>query len=152
MSSPAVPRGQIGETSLVDWNLTGLFLREVMGMDTKRVEKIRDFANKLAEHIATANDKSLFQDMVFGRRQWEVRNALTKAQRNEAKDRGTLLFGLQDYLDVFEADDAVGVADWSLTRDLISIRLVEALHQNGFFKEKRDWLENAADTDDMKSF
>ena len=121
-------------------------------MDTKRVEKIRDFANKLAEHIATANDKSLFQDMVFGRRQWEVRNALTKAQRNEAKDRGTLLFGLQDYLDVFEADDAVGVADWSLTRDLISIRLVEALHQNGFFKEKRDWLENAADTDDMKSF
>ncbi len=151
VSSPTVPRRQIDETSLVDWNLTGLFLREVMGMDTKRVEKIRDFANKLADHIATANDKSLFQDMVFGRRQWEVRNALTKAQRNEAKDRGTLLFGLQDYLDVFEADDAVGVADWSLTRDLVSIRLVEALHQKGFFKEKRDWLENAADTDDMKS-
>ena len=62
-----VIRGKIDETSLVDWNLTGLFLREVVGMDTKRVEKIRDFADRLAEHIATAKDKRLFQDMVFGR-------------------------------------------------------------------------------------
>jgi hypothetical protein len=146
-----VVRGQIDEASLVDWNLTRLFLREVVGMDTKRVEKIRDFADRLGEHIATAKDKRLFQDMVFGRRAWEVRNALTKAQRNEAKDRGVLLFGLQDYLDVFEADDAVGVADWSLTRDLVSIRLIETLHQKNFFKEAKDWLESATDTDEIKS-
>lgn len=150
-SNQGVVGAQIDETSLVNWNLTGLFLREVMGMDTKRVEKIRDFADKLAEHIATAKDKRLFQDMVFGRRSWEVRNALTKAQRNEAKDRGTLLFGLQDYLDVFEADDAVGISDWSLTRDLVSIRLIEALHQKNFFKEAKDWLESTADTDETKS-
>jgi CRISPR-associated protein Cst1 len=146
-----VVRAQIDETSLVDWNLSRLFLTEVLAMDTKRVEKIRDFADRLGEHIATTKDKRLFQDMVFGRRAWEIRNALTKAQRNEAKDRGALLFGLQDYLDVFEADDAVGVADWSLTRDLVSIRLIETLHQKHFFKEAKDWLENAADTDETRS-
>jgi CRISPR-associated protein Cst1 len=133
------------ELSLVDWKLTDLFLREVIGMDGKRVEKVRDFADKLAGYIAASKDKRLFRDLVFAGRSWEVRNALTKAQRNQAKDQGNLLFGLQDYLEVFEADGAVGVSDWSLTRDLISIRLVESLHGKGFFKENPEVLETPED-------
>jgi len=129
------------ELSLVDWKLTDLFLREVIGMDGKRIEKVREFADKLAGYIAASNDKRLFRDLVFAGRSWEVRNALTKAQRNQAKDQGKLLFGLQDYLEVFEADGAVGVSDWSLTRDLISIRLVESLHGQGFFKDNPEMLE-----------
>jgi len=130
------------ELSLVDWKLADLFLREVIGMDPRRIEKLREFADKLATYLANSNDKGLFRDLVFAGRSWEVRNALTKAQRNQAKDHGNLLFGLQEYLDVFEADGAVGIADWSLTRDLISIRLVESLHSKNFFKEKSDWLES----------
>ena len=130
------------ELSLVDWKLTDLFLREVIGMEAQRIEKVREFADKLAAYIAASNDKRLFRDLVFAGRSWEVRNALTKAQRNQAKDQGNLLFGLQEYLDVFEADGAVGVSDWSLTRDLISIRLVESLHGREFFNEKSDWLES----------
>jgi CRISPR-associated protein Cst1 len=133
------------EWSLVDWKLTDLFLREVIGMDGKRVEKVREFADKLAGYIAASKDKRLFRDLVFAGRSWEVRNALTKAQRNQAKDQGNLLFGLQDYLEVFEADGAVGVSDWSLTRDLISIRLVESLHGKGFFKENPEVLETPED-------
>jgi len=110
-------------------------------MEAKRIEKVREFADKLADHIAVSNDKRLFRDLVYAARSWEVRNALTKAQRNQAKDQGNLLFGLQEYLDVFEADEAVGISDWSLTRDLISIRLVESLHGRGFFKEHPDLLE-----------
>lgn len=133
------------ELSLVDWRLTDLFLREVIGMDGKRVEKVREFADKLAEYIWASKDKRLFRDLVFAGKSWEVRNALTKAQRNQAKDQGNLLFGLQDYLDVFEADGAVGVSDWSLTRDLVSIRLVESLHGKGFFKENPEVLETPKD-------
>lgn len=142
-SDRAPGRYQAGavDAAPVDWKLTTLFLVEVMVMDAKRIDRIKDFADQLADHIRTSNDARLFRDVVFGRRAWEVRNALTKAQRDEAREHGRLLFGLQDYLDVFEADDAVGLGDWSLTRDLISIRLVERLQKGGFFVERGEWLK-----------
>jgi hypothetical protein len=43
-------------------------------MDAKRVQRIRDFADQLAAHIANTNDRQLFRDLVFGRYAWEVRN------------------------------------------------------------------------------
>ena len=75
---------------------------------------------------------------MYGQKSWEIRNALTKAQRNRAREHDELLFGLDEYLEVFIADDAVGKADWSLIRDLISIRLVEQLYQKGFFKKEEN--------------
>lgn len=110
-------------------------------MDDKRVGRIRDFADGLAKHVLATNDKRLFQEVVFSQRSWEVRNALTKAQRDEARERNVLLFGMQDYLDVFEAEDSAGALEWGLVRDLISIRLVETLQKQQFFSgEKKDWL------------
>jgi CRISPR-associated protein Cst1 len=144
-SGQKAPAEREEELSLVDWKLTDLFLREVIGMDAKRIERVREFADKLAAYIDASKDKSLFRGLVFAGKSWEVRNALAKAQRNQAKDHGNLLFGLQEYLDVFEADGAVGVSDWSLTRDLISIRLVEALHVRGFFKDNAELLETPED-------
>jgi CRISPR-associated protein Cst1 len=133
---------QAVDSSLIDWNLVKLFLREVIGMDEKRINKIQDFADTLAKHISSTNDKALFQNLIFAERSWQVRNALTKAQRNEAREHNVLLFGLQDYLALFEADDAAGTADWGLVRDLISIRLIETLHAQSFFKqETKDWLQ-----------
>ncbi|ACA59804.1 hypothetical protein [Candidatus Desulforudis audaxviator] len=124
---------KLREPKMTDWSLTKIFLKEVMGVDERRIEAIKQFADRLADHISQTNDKGLFRDLVYGQRPWEVRNALTKAQRNQAKDHGRLLFGLDEYLDVFEADHAVGRSDWSLSRDLISIRLVEQLYGKGFF-------------------
>lgn len=129
-----------------NWPLTELFLKGVMGMDELRVKVIREFADRLADHISQTNDKALFKHIVYGQKSWEVRNALTKAQRNQAKDRDQLLFGLDEYLKVFEADEAVGLNDWSLIRDLISIRMVEHLYKNGFF-HKEENAELLAETD-----
>ncbi len=128
------------ELTLVNWELTELFLSEVLGMERTHIEKIREFADRLAEHIAASNDRSLFRDLVYSQKPWEVRNALVKAQRNEAKDHRKLLFGLDDFVDVFMADDSIGVADWGMIRDLISIRLIEALHARDFFEQRADWL------------
>lgn len=137
----APARHRITDSSVANWELTSLFLREVIGMDEKRIDRIREFADGLAKHVLVTNDKRLFQDLVFSQWSWQVRNALTKAQRDEARERNVLLFGMNDYLEVFEAEDAAGAADWGLVRDLISIRLVETLQKEQFFSdERKEWL------------
>lgn len=133
-------RGTIRSPEDCDWTLTELFLTEVLGMERGRIEAIRSFADGLAEHIQARNDKKLFKTIVRTQRAFEFRNALTKAQRNEADSNGRLLFGFEQYLDVFEADDSIGRLDWSLVRDLISIRLVEQLYRSGFLS--KDMLED----------
>lgn len=132
------PRPSIDHAEWIDWPLTKLFVKEIMGMEEKRVEAIRTFADKMADYVFRSNDKDIFRSLVYGQRSWEIRNALTKAQRNRAREHGELLFGLDEYLEVFIADDAVGKTDWSLVRDLVSIRLVEQLHQKGFFKKEEN--------------
>jgi CRISPR-associated protein Cst1 len=129
-------KGAIQSPGECDWTLTELFLKEVLGMEQQRIDAIRTFADGLAEHIKARNNKKLFRDVVRADRAYEFRNALTKAQRNEADSNGRLLFGLDEYLAVFEADDSIGRTDWSLIRDLISIRLVEQLHKSGFLTKE----------------
>ncbi len=131
-----------------DWSLAELFLREVLGMDQKTIEAIRDFSDRLAKHIQARNDKGLFRSIVYAKRPWELRAALTKAQRNEHMKNGALLFGLEEYLAVFEASDSVGASDWSLTRDLISIRLVENLHALNALSSDMLIDESATTTED----
>jgi len=145
-------RGKIEHPGDCDWALTELFLREVFGMEPERIAAIRGFADRLAEHVKGRNDRRLFRDLVYAKRSSEVRNALTKAQRNEARENNQLLFGLDEYLQVFEAEDSVGRLEWGLTRDLISIRLVEQLQLAGFLnKEMLTEDEDSADTPALAS-
>lgn len=139
--------GRLNSPEIVCWPLTELFIKEVMGMDPRHIQSIKNFADTLAAHIEQTNDKNLFRQIVYSRHPWQLRSALTKAQRNEAKTNNKLLFGLDEYLEVFEAEDLVGKSDWSLTRDLISIRLVEQLYKHHWF-EKDD---NKELLDDLES-
>lgn len=112
------------------WKLTELFLTEVVGMDRQRLEKIRVFADKIAGYIAEQNDRKLFYALLFqAKKPWDLRVELVKAQRKAARSQNQLLFGLDEYYDVFEAEDAVGITRWDLVRDLIAIRTVEKLHE-----------------------
>jgi CRISPR-associated protein Cst1 len=129
-------RGALQSPEECDWALTELFLKEVLGMEQQRIDAVRRFADGLAEHIIDRNNKKLFRDIIYSDRSYEFRNALTKAQRNEANSSGHLLFGLDEYLAVFEADDSIGRTDWSLIRDLISIRLVEQLQKSGYLTKE----------------
>jgi CRISPR-associated protein Cst1 len=133
------------------WKLAQLFLTEVVGMDRERLEKIRVFADRTATYIAEQNDRKLFNALLFqARRLGELRGALIKAQRAEAKARNRLLFGLDDYYDVFEAEDAVGITRWDLVRDLIAIRVIEKLHElhwssfKDVIEEEPEYDENEA--------
>lgn len=132
---------------LIDWQLTDLFLRKVLGMDRKRLESIRQFADRLAEFIDEHNDRRLFRDLVFTSEEWKYRSLLTKVQRQYAHDRNALLFGFEEYLNLFLADDGGDYVSWSLIRDLISIRLVEQLFHRKFFDRSgnEDVLESFDD-------
>jgi hypothetical protein len=134
-------RGNIARAERCSWDLTELFLKEVLLMSPERVQRIREFSDALAAYIAMRNDLSLYNRLTYARYAWEFRGALVKAQRASA--RKDLLFTFEDYLQVFEAEDSTGVADWSLVRDLICIRVVERLHISGWLTPERVSEEEA---------
>ena len=132
---------------LIDWDLTSLFLEKVLGMNKERVDAIRVFADRLADIIDTHNDKHLFKDMVFTAGEWQYRLILAKVQRRYAHERNELLFSFEDYLNIFLAIEAGERVNWSMIRDLISIRLVEQLFRKDFFArgDNAKVLEEPAD-------
>ncbi len=113
------------------WALAKMFLSEVLGMKDARIEAIRSFADKIAEHISRTRDKRLFRSLAYDPLH-EVRNALLAAQRRTAPDR--LLFGLDEYATVWLHEDG----DEFLVRDLLTIRVVERLAELGYFKSNRE--------------
>jgi CRISPR-associated protein Cst1 len=133
---------QIERAGDCDWNLTDLFLKEVLGMSPDRIERIRTFADALATYTSSNNDKSCWNAVAYAKRPGDVRVALLKAQRRQA---ASLLFSFDDYVNVFEAESNLGFTDWSLVRDLICIRMVEQLHKSG-------WLtpDELKEPEDMK--
>lgn len=121
------------------WELTHVFLSEVLGMDAERIKAIKQFADTLADHIHQSNDRDLLRAVFYAEHARDFRRALVRAQREQAR-RGHLLFSLDQYVEVFEVEDNLGRLDWPLVRDLIAIRVIEQLHNAGYFTEP----ENAA--------
>jgi len=144
------PRFSVDQLDLIDWQLTALFLQKVLGMDKKRIELIKEFADKLAKLISEHNDRRLFRELVFTDGEWQYRAILTKVQRQYAKDQGKLALEFDQYVDVFLATEPGTRHVWSLVRDLISIRLVEQLFELKFFDiaENREALVNASESEE----
>jgi len=137
-------RGSIAHAEDCDWKLVDLFLQEVLIMSPDRIQRIREFADALAAYIEKRNDAPFFQKITFARYPWILRGELVKAQRKEFLQAKDLLFALDDYVEVFEAEDNSGAANWSLVRDLICIRLVEQLHKTGWLTPEKLQEEVAA--------
>jgi CRISPR-associated protein Cst1 len=110
------------------WALAALFLREVLGMNDGRIKAIRGYADKLATWICEKRDKKLLNAILFEKLS-ELDHRLRAAQLASAK--GTLLFGLDEHRNVWLHEDG----DRYLVRDLISIRVVEVLHEAKWFAE-----------------
>lgn len=129
------PRFGREQLTLIDWELTILFLEKVLGMNKDRIDSIRAFADGLAEIVFKHNDRGLFSDLVYAKKEGDYRGVLTKAQRRYAKDRHELLLKFDNYVNMFLVSDDGGKVYWSMIRDLISIRLVEELFGRGFFND-----------------
>jgi len=111
------------------WRLTELFLTEILGMNSEKISQIRLFADKLAKFIQDEHDgKKLLRAILFQADQpWKLRRALVNALTRHFRSNDTLLFDFNEYINVFEAEDAVRISDWSLIRDLLTIGIIEKL-------------------------
>jgi CRISPR-associated protein Cst1 len=138
-----------GEVDLVSWKLTALFLGKVMTMDKERIEQIRQLGDRLASYVSAENDRKFFTTFYVERRSYEVlRNALIRANLAWVKRGQPPLITLDPYIQVFEQGDDVPFPDWRLARDLVLIRMIEQLHQQGWLAKNREVITESADEDD----
>lgn len=141
-----VPRfKRLPDRDLIDWGLTTLFLQEALGMNNERIQRLTTFADRLSELILDGPNTNLFRQLVYTKREDVYRSVLTRAQRQYAKDHNELLFRFDEFLYVFLPSDSGNRLEWSLCRDLISIRLIEKLFDGKFFEGNEDLLVEDAD-------
>jgi CRISPR-associated protein Cst1 len=129
------------DLDLISWELTRLFLKEILSMDSKRINAIRDLGDRIAAYIENENDRRFFQRFYMIKKYPELRNLLIKASSVLVKRGSPPLVGMDEFIDAFEDPDAPSFDNWALVRDLLLIRTIEQLHHRGWFKERLDVLE-----------
>lgn len=125
-NDPRYTYSAVEESDLVSWSLTELFLREVMGMEKQRIEAIKAISDRIAQYILN-QDSRLFKQLFYARTGDHFRQALLKADSSAIEP----IFGFDDYILAFFTDNEQGMLrfDWYLARDLMMVRVIEALHQ-----------------------
>lgn len=120
-----------GEAGLVSWKLAELFLRRVMNMDKGRIQQIRELGDRLAAYVSQENDRQFFAAFFQDRYDY-FRTALIKANRAHVRRGNPPLITLDPYIAIFEEGDEIAASDWRLARDLVLIRMIEQLYQQGW--------------------
>ena len=139
-----------GEAELVSWKLTELFLRKVVTMDKDRVQKIRELGDRLAAYVSEENDKRFFAAF-FQYRYGYFRTALIKANLACVRRGNPPLITLDPYIEIFEEGDEITRSDWRLARDLVLIRMVEQLYQQGWLGSNPDAIPEVGDEEESAS-
>ena len=122
------------------WNLTELFLKEVVAMDKERIEDIRNLADQIADEIVTSNDKDLWWKAYTAQSFQNVRNLLISQSRKLLQNGKKPLITLDNFLNIFEEGEELARADWRLAWDLVMIRLIEQLYQQHWFEKNKEAL------------
>jgi CRISPR-associated protein Cst1 len=135
------------ELELVSWELTRLFLKEVIGMEKIRIEAIRTLGDRLADYISSDNDRRFFQGFYRTNQYGVLRNLLIKSCNARLRKGQPPLIGLDEFLLVFEEGEETPRRDWRLARDLVLIRMIEELYKKEWFGKQPDVLEGL-DTDE----
>jgi CRISPR-associated protein Cst1 len=120
------------EADLVSWKITVRFLRRIMNMDKERVEEIRKMGDQLAEYVSSQNERHFFRNFFTARRYGDFRLLLIKANLAHVRNGNPPIITLDPYIQVFEEGDELARTDWRLARDLVLIRMVEQLYEQGW--------------------
>ncbi|MBN2393402.1 MAG: type I-B CRISPR-associated protein Cas8b1/Cst1 [Anaerolineae bacterium] len=139
-TDPRVGYSLHDEANLVSWSITDCFLRRIMNMEKERVEQIRQLGDALAGYVGGQNDRRFFRDFFTTQRYDHLRNALIKANLAHVRRGNPPFITLDPYIEVFEEGDGVAQNNWRLARDLVLIRMVEQLYQQGWFQSNVDVL------------
>lgn len=125
------------------WDLTGLFLREVIAMDPARIEAIRNLGDMIAEEIATEDDSKFWWRVYKADSYRGVRLALIQASQRRLKRGLAPILSLDEFLEVFEEGEELARIDWRLAWDLVLIRTIEKLYEANWFKQHGETLESS---------
>ena len=128
------------EADLVSWKITAEFLRRILHMDRERVEQIRTLGDNLAAYVSVQNDRRFFRQFFTVQRYGDLRTALIKANLAHVRAGHAPLIALDPYITVFEEGDELASPDWRLARDLVLIRMVERLYEQGWLGGNVDAL------------
>lgn len=122
------------------WDLTSLFLQEVMAVDVKRIEAIKKLGDTLADEIATENDRRLWWRVYSADGYRHVRLAMIQASKRRLQRGSGPVISFDAFLEVFEEGDELPRVDWRLAWDLVLIRVIEKLYEAKWFENNRDAL------------
>jgi len=122
------------------WNLTELFLKEVVAMNKERIEAIRNLADQIADEIAASNDRDLWWKAYTAQSFQSVRNLLISQSRKLLQNGKKPLITLDHFLNIFEEGEELARTDWRLAWDLVMIRLIEQLYQQHWFEKNKEAL------------
>jgi len=144
-TDPRVGYSLQNEANLVSWKITERFLRRIMHMDEDRVEQIRTMGDRLAEYVSSQNDRRFFREFFTVQRYDYFRTALIKANLAHVKRGNPPIITLDPYIEVFEEGNELARPDWRLARDLVLIRMVERLYEQGWLGSNVDVIPEPAE-------
>jgi CRISPR-associated protein Cst1 len=127
------------ELELVSWDLTAMFLRRVMSMEKARIDAIRNLGDKLSSYVLNTNDRKFFGDFYRSQGGYrELRGILIKASNTEIRKNRAPLVSFDEFITVFEDSEDFPKIDWRLARDLVLIRMIERLHEEGWMLKNQE--------------
>jgi len=144
-TDPRVGYSLQNEANLVSWKITERFLRRIMHMDKERIEQIRTMGDRLAEYVSSQNDRRFFREFFTVQRYDYFRTALIKANLAHVKRGNPPIITLDPYIEVFEEGNELARPDWRLARDLVLIRMVERLYEQGWLGSNVDVIPEPAE-------
>ena len=125
------------ELDLISWSLVELFLKEVIHMDTTRIEGIRTLGDGLAFYVEKEGGKRFFRSFFTENNPSNFRALLIKANIAHIRNGHPSLFDMETYIDIFEEGYEVMRPDWRLARDLVLMRMIDKL-QHKWLPQNRD--------------
>jgi CRISPR-associated protein Cst1 len=113
-------------TVTMPWPVVEGYMRSVRLMNQQRIEKIREFSDKIATSIRESKKFSRVHDIANARDLPSFRNQLNLIVKDWQKlGKGDPIITFDDYIRILIPGDYRG---WTEVRDLIVIRLYEKLH------------------------
>ncbi len=139
------------EKPFIPWSFIALFLQEVLSMEKKRIEEIKQLGDVLAAYVKEFDDQRFLNEVYSLQRGDYFRNTLLRAAKRAAAQRHPPLFRFDMFCTVFLSSDGEEVRfDWKLARDLLCIRMLEWLYDHDEKAGERvNALPEERDTDNL---
>ncbi|HUN23538.1 MAG TPA: type I-B CRISPR-associated protein Cas8b1/Cst1 [Anaerolineales bacterium] len=129
------------EYEFVSWKLAEAFIRRFLNMQSERIEHIRTLADALASYIKQENDKSFFRAYYMETKYPRLRTLLIKANTRFVQQGNAPFLSFDGFIGIFEEAEEIVFKDWQLANDLILIRMVEKLYENGWLGKNKETLD-----------